>query len=216
MKIIRPLHLLVVAVALSLSAASAIAQQTTSLRMKLLQTEMEASKLRSAPKRDYEFVKAPFGDLIRFLAGDAQIRLVPRAQSADEPERLITFASKTSPFGALETICKANGLSLILEDGVWYVRPSDDKDLVARDYEIKSNSLKKDSDGSATRRAEVMNDLRAILDLPSDNVTASASDSVDDHKPKVLWKADANTLCVVATRTQQMWVEGYLATRDRH
>jgi hypothetical protein len=212
MKIIRLFQFFMVTVALSLTAVPAIAQQP-SLRMKLLQTEMEASVLREAPKRDYKFSQAPLEDLIRVLALDAHISLIPRAQKAAEAERLVTFAAKTSPFGALESICKANGLTLILEDGVWCVRPSDDKDLVARDYEIKSGSLKKDSDGGATRRAEVVSDVRSILDLPSDNATAP-SDKGND-KPNVLWKENSNTLCVVGTRTQQMWVEGYLATRDR-
>jgi hypothetical protein len=213
MKIIRSFHFLMVTVALSFTAVPAIAQQS-SLRMKLLQTEIEASRLREAPKHDYKFLKAPLGDLIRILALDAHISLIPRAQSATEEERLITFVINSSPFGALETICKANGLTLILEDGDWCVRPSDDKDLVARDYEIKSGKLQKDSDGSAPRRAEVLSDVRSILDLPSDRVAASAKDEGND-KPKVLWKENSNTLCVVGTRTQQMWVEGYLATRDR-
>lgn len=35
------------------------------------------------------------------------------------------------------------------------------------------------------------------------------------RKPKVIWKSDSNTLYVVATRLQHMWVEGYLAAADR-
>jgi hypothetical protein len=61
----------------------------------------------------------------------------------------------------------------------------------------------------------VVDDVRAILDLPTNSVAAPANDAAS-NQPKVLWKENSNTLFVVATRTQQMWVEGYLATRDRH
>jgi type II secretory pathway component GspD/PulD (secretin) len=35
------------------------------------------------------------------------------------------------------------------------------------------------------------------------------------RKPKVIWKSDSNTLYVVATRQQHMWVEGYLNAADK-
>ncbi|MDP1589096.1 MAG: hypothetical protein Q8M07_15200, partial [Prosthecobacter sp.] len=35
------------------------------------------------------------------------------------------------------------------------------------------------------------------------------------RKPKVIWKSDSNTLYIVATRLQHMWVEGYLAAADK-
>jgi type II secretory pathway component GspD/PulD (secretin) len=35
------------------------------------------------------------------------------------------------------------------------------------------------------------------------------------RKPKIIWKSDSNTLYVVATRLQHMWVEGYLAAADK-
>lgn len=35
------------------------------------------------------------------------------------------------------------------------------------------------------------------------------------RKPKVIWKSDSNTLYIVATRLQHMWVEGFLAAADK-
>lgn len=35
------------------------------------------------------------------------------------------------------------------------------------------------------------------------------------RKPKIIWKSDSNTLYVVATRLQHMWVEGYLEAADK-
>jgi type II secretory pathway component GspD/PulD (secretin) len=35
------------------------------------------------------------------------------------------------------------------------------------------------------------------------------------RKPKVIWKSDSNTLYIVATRLQHLWVQGYLAVADK-
>jgi type II secretory pathway component GspD/PulD (secretin) len=83
---------------------------------------------------------------------------------------------------------------------------------------------------------KLVNDLRQLLDLPkeredgSDNqsslVPLGGADGKEmkiqntnelsfQHRPKVLWNSDSNTLYVVATRLQHMWVEGYLAVADQ-
>jgi type II secretory pathway component GspD/PulD (secretin) len=48
----------------------------------------------------------------------------------------------------------------------------------------------------------------AVRDMNSNTLSAT-------RKPKVIWQSDSNTLYIVATRLQHMWVEGYLATADQ-
>ncbi|MDB6073493.1 MAG: hypothetical protein JWO89_1133, partial [Verrucomicrobiaceae bacterium] len=42
-----------------------------------------------------------------------------------------------------------------------------------------------------------------------------SNDMSSAHQPKVIWKSDSNTLYVVATRLQHLWVTGYLAAADK-
>jgi type II secretory pathway component GspD/PulD (secretin) len=253
-------------------------------QMELLRTlspdyEASASKLRQAPERPYEFAKAVLTDVIRFLATDAGISFFSLPDGSPEGEKLITFTLNASPFQALETLCKANGLALVLDGGIWYVRPADDKELIGKAYEVKHNAMERvtrvtnDSSGGGQvssssgssgsggtpevdlqgardtfkmDRSELINDIRGILDLsPEFNTSAgsggggmvgemtSSAPSGDAskgspasmgaptdmygnlRKPKVIWKTDSNTLYVVATRLQHMWVEGYLAAADK-
>jgi len=244
------------------------------------QYEAEASTLRKAPKRPYEFAKAVLSDVIRFMAVDAGISFFSLPDGSPEGERLITFSLNASPFQALETLCKANGLALVLDGGIWYVRPADDKELLGKAYEIRYNSMEKvtrtttsGSDSSTAssptsggsqgmsggdpssgsvdlqgardtfkmERSDLINDIRSILDLAlettgsaggdigismassvpvSGSPTSTSNGAPTDiygnlRKPKVLWKSDSNTLYVVATRLQHMWVEGYLAAADK-
>jgi hypothetical protein len=294
MRLCRRYSTLLLAVALSAQTLVLHAQQIEALRLNSPQYEAEAAKLRAAPRRPYEFAKAMLGDVIRFLATDAGISFFSLPDGSPEADRLITFSLNASPFQSLETLCKANSLALVLDGGIWYVRPADDKELMGRAYEIKNNSFEKitkngtgsssgtggsapalpggsgatgssgtagstggmegaaggsaggtgvDLQGSTqtfvTQRSELINDIRAILDLPPDNgnggsepVTATPASATltpeaaaaanlpldiygNVRKPKVLWKSDSNTLYVVATRLQHMWVEGYLAAADK-
>ena len=272
------------------------------LRLDSPQYQAEAAKLRTQPARPYEFTKAVLGDVIRFLATDAGLSFFSLPEGSPEADRLITFTLKSSPFQALETLTKANGLSLILDGGIWYVRPADDTELIGRAYEIKYNSMERvtkstsgGSGGSApstgsssgggqqtgssgssgtdssnvggggvdlqgaretfsVQKSELINDIRAILDLApeaagsaenggttssagggggfqmpmSSNSALEGASSQDVmkrrlpldpfgniRKPKIIWKSDSNTLYIVATRLQHMWVEGYLAAADQ-
>jgi type II secretory pathway component GspD/PulD (secretin) len=74
-----------------------------------------------------------------------------------------------------------------------------------------------------------------LLGLPPENLEGGAAgagapiggqgqDSVRDmnsntlsatRQPKVIWQSDSNTLYIVATRLQHMWVEGYLLSADQ-
>ena len=101
-------------------------------------------------------------------------------------------------------------------------------------------SLQGPTDSFAVQRSEIINDIRAILDLPPEemeatqaatmmpgmgmpgggdlNAAANASNTNElsaFRRPKVIWKSDSNTLYVVATRLQHLWVEGYLAAADK-
>lgn len=259
-------------------------QDASVMRLNSPSYEAEAGKLRSGAPRPYEFSKAVLADVIRFLATEAGISFFSLPDGSPEADRLITFTLNASPFQALETLCKANGLALVLDGDIWYVRPADDKELIGKAYEIKYNSFERvtkvssggsggsialpsygsdgGGDGSGgvqtggvdlqgaretfqTQKSELINDIRSILDLGAENSagpvgmssvtplapthpqTPSGAEPPVDlsgvpmdiygnvRKPKVIWKSDSNTLYVVATRLQHMWVEGYLAAADR-
>ena len=40
----------------------------------------------------------------------------------------------------LRPLAKANGVSLIHENGIWYLRPANDRELIGRIYEINYNA----------------------------------------------------------------------------
>ncbi|OYW75957.1 MAG: hypothetical protein B7Z37_10865 [Verrucomicrobia bacterium 12-59-8] len=90
------------------------------------------------------------------------------------------------------------------------------------------------------KRSEIINDIRTLLGLPpeesdggggqdagglpglgaggTDENAARAMNSNElssVRKPKVIWKSDSNTLYIVATRLQHMWVEGYIDAADK-
>jgi len=240
--------------------------------------EVESARLRSAPHQQYDFSKAMLSDVLRFLATDAGISFFSLPDDSAEGSRLITFSIKSSPFQVLETLCKANGLAIIPDRGIWYIRPADDRELIGKSYEIKHNSLERvervtngggltsaaaassggggtgrgggvggggaggglDLQGAsqtfAVRRSEVINDIRSLLGLPPEelevgqaNILGGAGVGEDENaaralnsnelsavrKPKVIWKSDSNTLYIVATRLQHLWVEGYLSAADK-
>jgi hypothetical protein len=240
--------------------------------------EEEADKLRVGEPQQYDFSNAMLGDVLRFLATDAGMDFISLPVDSPDAGRMITFSIRKSPFSVLETLCKAHGLAIIPDNGIWYIRPADDKELVGKSYAVRYNSLERvehsgassnssggvsptgggissGSGGGSTgggggvslqggqesfivRRSEFINDIRTILGLPPEEtemgnqaasgaVGAVANQGEDMakamnsnelssfRKPKVIWKSDSNTLYVVATRLQHMWVEGYLAASDK-
>ena len=102
--------------------------------------EKAAQPLRSAPIKEYEFDKASVRDVLRFLADDAGIDFVAMPEEGNDSAKLITFSLKKSPFSALETIAKMNGVTLVYEDEIWHMRPLSDKSLIARTYKIRFNT----------------------------------------------------------------------------
>ncbi len=243
--------------------------------------EAQAVGLRQAAPQRYDFSDAVLGDVLKFLAKDAGIPFISLPQDAPESSRLTTFTIEASPFKVLETVCKANGLALILENDIWYFRPADDKELIGKSYEIRHNAMERvervsgatglsispvsgggggsgggvDLQGNqetfSIRRSETINDIRSLLGLQSEESEnqqggsgggggmgalaalggpggGGGGNGVDDQskamnsnelsayrKPKIIWKSDSNTLYIVATRLQHMWVEAYLEAADK-
>lgn len=102
--------------------------------------EAAAVPLRSAPARQYNFSKAVLGDVMRLMAEDAGIGFFGLPDGAEGGDRLVTFTLTASPFVALETLAQANGVTLIPKNGIWYLRPANDQELIGRIYEINYNA----------------------------------------------------------------------------
>ncbi|WP_395740208.1 type II secretion system protein GspD [Prosthecobacter sp.] len=260
---------------LTLLAASPARAQFNQSTMHQLspEYEAEAGRLRSAAPQQYDFSKAMLSDVLRFLATDAGISFFSLPDGSEEGSRLITFSIRASPFQVLETLCKANGLAIIPDNGIWYIRPADDRELIGKSYEIRNNAVElvervTSGSGSASRsggssssgggvsgaavgmdlqgtsqtfsvkRSEIINDIRVLLGLPpeefdggqtSGGIPGMSGAGTDENaaramnsnelssvrKPKVIWKSDSNTLYIVATRLQHLWVEGYIAAADK-
>jgi Flp pilus assembly secretin CpaC len=252
------------------------------------QYEAEAARLRNLPPSQYDFSKAILSDVLRFLATDAGLSFFSLPDDSKEGSQLITFSINASPFQVLETLCRAHGLAMIPENGIWYIRPADDRELQGKSYEIRHNALERvekisgsggastsgsgfggggagggggggggtsgglslqgPTDSFAVKRSEIINDIRAILDLQPEEMVlnaaagggmaglggglggalggaggagqnpgdaGSANELSATRQPKVIWKSDSNTLYVVATRLQHLWVEGYLQAADK-
>ena len=120
--------------------------------------EKAAQPLRSAPIKEYEFDKASVRDVLRFLADDAGIDFVAMPEEGNDGAKLITFSLKKSPFSALETIAKMNGVTLVYEDEIWHMRPLSDKSLIARTYKIRFNTGEiNNSSGNSISNAQSTN-----------------------------------------------------------
>ncbi len=264
---------LLVAATWAVTLQYACAQSITTSHALSPAYEAEASRLRTATPQQFDYSKANLSDVLRFVAIEAGISFFSLPDDSPEGSRLVTFSIKKSPFQLLETLCKANGLALIVDNGTWYIRPADDKELIGQSYGIRHNALERverisgssgglggtptagaqaggggggvDLQGNqetfAVRRSEIINDIRSLLSLPPEEAdagmgaqgggaqaAAALGGGGDDQlkalnsnelsafrKPKVIWKSDSNTLYIVATRLQHMWVEGYLAAADK-
>ena len=102
--------------------------------------EGAAASLRGAPARPYNFSKAVLSDVMRLMAEDAGIGFFGLPDGVGGTDKLVTFTITASPFVALETLAKANGIALIYDSGIWYLRPANDQELIGRIYEINYNA----------------------------------------------------------------------------
>lgn len=105
--------------------------------------ETAAIPLRALPPGEYRFTEAKLADVLQLLADEARISFFSLPAESEEGQRIVTFTIQASPFLALETLAKSNGISLIFENGVWYLRPEKDTNLIGRVYQIKYNSREK-------------------------------------------------------------------------
>jgi hypothetical protein len=94
--------------------------------------EAAAERLRHAPAGEFKFTEARLGDVLQLLADEAGLSFFSRPSDSEVAQRMVSFTIHSSPFLALETLTKANGIALILENGVWYLRPENDTNLIGR------------------------------------------------------------------------------------
>jgi hypothetical protein len=102
--------------------------------------EAAAAPLRAQPPGEYKFTEAALGDVLQLLADEAGMSFFSLPNDVEAARRMVTFTIQSSPFLALETLAKANGVALIHENGVWYLRPENDTSLIGRVYQIQYNS----------------------------------------------------------------------------
>ncbi|MDX2082255.1 MAG: hypothetical protein SFU53_15835 [Terrimicrobiaceae bacterium] len=86
-----------------------------------------ATRLRRMPSRLFDFDRAALRDVLRFLADEAEMPFVGIPESDAANRRLVTFTMQASPFTALESVCRDNGVRLTYENGVWYMRTVDEE-----------------------------------------------------------------------------------------
>jgi len=99
-----------------------------------------ASRLRREPAKMFTFDRAALRDVLRYLADDAGIPFVGIPENDAANRRLVTFTMEASPFTALESVCRDNGVRLTYENGVWYMRTVDEE-LERRIKEEEDNKL---------------------------------------------------------------------------
>lgn len=102
--------------------------------------EEEAARLREGKEQQYSFTRAQLRDVLRFLAEDAGVNYMALPETEGEKDKLITFNMVASPFVALETVANTYGVALLLDQGIWHMRPLDDKQLIGRTYHLKYSS----------------------------------------------------------------------------
>ena len=88
--------------------------------------EQAAVMLRNAPPNHYRFQEARLSDVLGLLAEECKISFFALPAGTEVGNQIVTFTIHASPFVALETLTKANGIALIHENGIWYLRPEND------------------------------------------------------------------------------------------
>ena len=99
-----------------------------------------AAHLRRQPAKMFTFDRAALRDVLRYLADDAGIPFVGIPESDAANRHLVTFTMEASPFTALESVCRDNGVRLTYDNGVWYMRTMDEE-VEDRRKEEEDNKL---------------------------------------------------------------------------
>ena len=102
-----------------------------------------AQQLRAAQPRLYNFDRASLRDILRYLADDAGIPFIGIQDAGSAETTLVTFTMRASPFQALEAVARANGVALFYDNGVWYMRPLNENELIGRTYNLRFNTQEK-------------------------------------------------------------------------
>tara|TARA_R110002096_G_scaffold114770_4_gene248789 strand:- start:1196 stop:3166 length:1971 start_codon:yes stop_codon:yes gene_type:complete len=159
--------------------------------------ESAAGPLRNAPGAEYKFTEARLSDVLQLLADEANISFFSLPNGTEAGDRIVTFTIHASPFLALETLAKSNGIALIYENGIWYLRPETDTQLIGRVYQIQYNSREAITTGGVggnlgqvggtttggnttsgidlqgttqsfeTEPSQLLEDIRELLDIPT-------------------------------------------------
>ena len=80
-----------------------------------------AAVLRSRAPETFDFDRSSLRDVLRLLADKAGIPWIGIDEQSPVAQRLVTFKMTTSPFAALQSVARQNGIRLSYEDGVWFM-----------------------------------------------------------------------------------------------
>lgn len=127
-----------------------------------------ARQLRVASPKLYSFDRASLRDVLRFLAEDAGIPFVsmlervPGGDGASNSldNALVTFTMRAAPFVVLESIARANDISLVYEEGIWLIRPINEREMIGRTYRLKYTPQERvtyESGGGGTSGSSAIN-----------------------------------------------------------
>lgn len=156
--------------------------------------EAKAAELRKARPQQYDFAKANLGDVLRFLATDASINFISLPDDNPINQKLVTFSINSSPFGVLETLCRANGLVLVLDQNRWFIRVADDSALVTKEYALPKTQASIET---------ILKDISTVIEGDETKPVADAP------QPSMTFKKEQNSVSVKATRLQHTWISAY-------
>jgi beta-lactamase regulating signal transducer with metallopeptidase domain len=157
-------------------------------------TAVKAAELRKARPQQYDFNKAQLGDVLRFIATDAGLNFFSLPDDDPTNQKLITFSLRGSPFEVLETLCRTNGLVLVLDQEIWRFRAADDATLVIKEYALPQT------------QASIETILKDISTIITGDETKPAADK---PQPSVTFKKEQNSISIKATRLQHTWASAY-------
>ena len=80
-----------------------------------------AAQLRSYAPQPFNFDRAALRDVLRLLADAAGIAWIGIDEHSPIAQKLVTFRMTTSPFAALQSVARQNGIQLSYNDGVWFM-----------------------------------------------------------------------------------------------
>ena len=156
--------------------------------------EAKAAELRKARPQQYDFNKANLGDVLRFLATDASINFISLPDDNPINQKLVTFSISSSPFEVLETLCRANGLMLVLDQNRWFIRVTDDAALVTKEYALPKTQASIET---------ILKDISTVIEGDETKTVA------DKPQPSVTFKKEENSVYVKAARLQHSWIAAY-------